>query len=67
MSDLDRRAPSGMFRLICVDTFDRNDWIEGDYASRTEAMDQARRLGGPMLKAHIYDDHGRHVGEAGSF
>ena len=62
-----RKAPKGQFRLICVDTFDGTDWLQGDYETLREAQIVARNKGGEMLKTHIYNDEGKHVFDAGSF
>lgn len=67
MTNLTLRAPEGKFRVVGVDTFDRTDWIEGDFDTREEALSRASALGGTMLKTHVYDDQGRHIGERGSF
>ncbi len=60
-------APKGKFRVIGVDTFDGTDWIEGDYDTKPEALKIAKEKGGTMLKTHIYDDEGTHVGDHGEF
>jgi hypothetical protein len=61
------KAPSGKFRTVGVDTFDRTDWVDGDFDTLEEAKERARILGGTMLKTHVYDDAGRHLYEAGRF
>jgi len=63
------KAPKGKFRVIGVDTFDMDgsDWIEGDFDTKEQALECARKKGGEMLKTHVYDDNGNHVGEAGKF
>ena len=63
----DLKAPKGKFRVVGVDTFDRTDWIEGDFKTQTEAIDVANRKGGEMLKTHVYNDKGMHVHGAGTF
>lgn len=62
-----RCAPKGQFRIIGVDTFDGGDWHEGDFPSKDAALKHAKNRGGQMLKMHVYDDQGRHIGDAGSF
>ena len=62
-----RRALKGKYRVIGVDTFDGGDWVEGDFSSSAEALAHANRRGGPMTKMHVYDDNGKHIGEAGTF
>lgn len=66
-TDLELKAPPGKFRVVGVDTFDGTDWIEGDYNSLEECTRVAKRLGGNMLKVHVYDDQRKHVFEAGTF
>lgn len=67
MPSVDLQAPEGKFRVVGVDTFSDEDWIQGDYDTEQEAIDAATALGQPMLKAHVYDDQGRHLFEAGTF
>ena len=68
MSDRVRlSAPQGKFRVVGVDTFDHTDWVEGDYATQHEAERAADKLGGSMLKTHVYDDQGVWLYGAGSF
>ncbi len=69
LSQKDFKAPKGKFRVIGVDTFDRDgsDWIEGDFKTKEEALKVAKEKGGTMLKTHVYDDKGNHIGEGGTF
>lgn len=60
-------APNGKFRVIGVDTFDGGDWVVGDFKTKEKALKKARKKGGTMTKMHVYDDTGKHVGEAGTF
>ena len=62
-----RAAPKGKFRVIGVDTFDGCDWVQGDFPSKDEALACAHAKGGQMTVMHVYDDTGRHIGNAGSF
>jgi hypothetical protein len=62
-----RKAPKGKFRVIGVDTFDGGDWLEGDFKTLALAKKRAKEKGGEMTKMYIFDDHGKHVDEAGSF
>ncbi|MCK9310834.1 MAG: hypothetical protein M0P26_01005 [Bacteroidales bacterium] len=55
------------FRVVGVDTFANEDWLEGDFNTKEEAMEHAQEKGGTMLKMHVYDEKGKHVGEAGDF
>lgn len=59
--------PKGKFRVIGVDTFDGGDWVQGDFDTKEEALACARAKGGNMTKMHVYDDTGRHIGDAGTF
>lgn len=61
------KAPKNKFRVICVDTFDGTDWIEGDYNTKKEALDIAKKTGGTMLKTHVYDDTGQNIKDFGTF
>jgi hypothetical protein len=61
------KAPSGKYRVVGVDTFDRTDWVEGDFDTEADAVKHAQSRGGTMLKMHVYDDRGRHVSQAGTF
>lgn len=62
-----RAAPKGKFRVIGVDTFDGGDWVQGDFATKAAAFKCANSHGGEMTKMYVYDDAGRHVGNAGTF
>jgi hypothetical protein len=67
--DFSRKAPKGKFRVIGVDTFDGGDWVSGDFATLDDAKKHAanQTKGQQMLKMHIYDDKGNHLGQDGSF
>jgi hypothetical protein len=60
------RPPKGKFRVVGVDTFDGDDWVQGDFDTREAALACAHEKGGPMTKMHVYDDTGRHIGQAGT-
>lgn len=62
----ERNAPTGMFRVIGVDTFDGTDWTEGDFGTKEEAVAHADKRGSRMLKMHVYDEHGNHIHDAGT-
>lgn len=64
-----RKAPAGKFRVIGVDTFDGDDWVEGDFDTVNLARAHAAKktAGEQMLKMHIYNDQGIHVAAAGTF
>ncbi len=61
------QAPKGKFRVVCVDTFDGGDWVNGDYDTKQEAIRTASEKGGTMLRAYVYDDKGNQVSNAGTF
>ena len=67
--DFSRKAPKGKFRVIGVDTFDGDDWVEGDFdtlaAAATHVNDRTK--GKQMLKMHVYDDTGTHRHDGGTF
>lgn len=67
--DFSRKAPAGKFRLVGVDTFDGTDWVHADYYTLEEAIAvaDAETKGKQMLKFHVYNDKGEHVGERGTF
>jgi hypothetical protein len=60
-------APKGKYRVVGVDTFANEDWVEGDFDTKDAALACAKANGGEMTKMHVYDDTGQHVGEAGTF
>ena len=62
-----RAAPEGKYRVVCVDTFDGGDWVQGDFDTKKAALACAKDKGGEMLKAHVYDDKGRHIADTGTF
>ncbi|HCM43666.1 TPA: hypothetical protein DIS55_01800 [Candidatus Kaiserbacteria bacterium] len=67
--DFSRNAPKGKFRVVSVDTFDGTDGVDGDFDTLglAEAYIARATEGQEMLKMHIYDDKGDHVGEGGSY
>ena len=58
-----RAAPAGKFRLLGVDTFDgpASDFLVGDFNDKAEAIAEAAKRAGPMLRMHVFDDQGQHV------
>jgi hypothetical protein len=62
-----RIAPADRFRLIGIDTFDNQDWLEGDFADQAEAMKLADEKGGTMLLMEVYDDQGKIIHKTGTF
>lgn len=67
LSRKDLKAPEGKFRVVCVDTFDGTDWIQGDFNTKEEAIEVAEGKGGNMLKAYVYNDSGNDIYNAGKF
>lgn len=63
------RAPAGKFRVVAVDTFEGEDWVEDDFPTLIEAISHALETvkGEEMLKVYIYDDQGVHRGDYGDF
>jgi len=56
-------APAGKFRLLGVDTFDgpASDFLVGDFKDKAEAIAEAAKRAGPMLRMHVFDDQGQNV------
>ncbi len=67
MPNVKLQAPKGKYRVVGVDTFDGDDWVQGDFDTLENARTVAEKKGGIMTKMHIYDDSGTHRGEAGIF
>jgi len=63
-----RCAPAGKFRVVSVDTFDGDDWMEGDFAMIDEARATAAAAAAAkrhsFMVAYVYDSEGRNVSEA---
>lgn len=62
-----RRPETGNYRVIGVDTFAHEDWVQGDFETKEEAIAVARAKGGQMTKMHVYGPDGQHVFDAGTF
>lgn len=67
MRTIEPRAPQGKIRVVGVDTFSHEDWLEGDFETEEEAKKHAASCGGVMRKMHVYNDSGKHLFEAGTF
>lgn len=69
MPDSELKAPRGLYRVVGVDAFSGEDWVDGDFPSRASAITHARDrvVGKQMLKMHVYDDQGNHLFDAGTF
>lgn len=55
------------YRVVGVDTFSNEDWLEGDFDTLEEAICHAEENGGTMLKMYVYDENGHFKAEAGEF
>lgn len=64
--EFSRKAPEGKFRVVGVDTFSGDDWVERDCDTLEEARKVADEEGGTMTKMHVYDDTGKHLYDAGT-
>lgn len=64
-----RNAPKGKFRVVGVDTFDGDDWVEGDFDTLELALKHiAKKVENQsMLKMYVYDDRGNYCADAGEF
>jgi len=67
-----RKSPEGKCKVIGVDKFDGEDWVEGEYDTPEEALKEARRLteeAKPLASHHnvatvyyAYDRDGNYLG-----
>lgn len=64
---VDLKAPKGKFRVVGVDTFSSENWVQGDFDKKEDAIDEADKRGASMLKMHVYDEQGSHLHESGKF
>ncbi|MDD2299107.1 MAG: hypothetical protein PHN69_03595 [Candidatus Pacebacteria bacterium] len=55
------------YRVVGVDTFSNEDWLEDDFDSFEDAKEHAKMRGGTMTKMYVYDKEGIFVYEAGEF
>src|SRR3989344_1341997 len=39
-----KRSPNGKYRVIGIDRFDGEDWLQNEYNTPQEALEEARRL-----------------------
>lgn len=60
ISEANRFAPSGKYRLIFVDLFDGTDWIVGDYDSLDESTRVSRKKmsDSKLIASYIYNEAG---------
>jgi hypothetical protein len=64
--NLELKAPAGKFRVVGVDLFSHEDYLKGDYDSRTEAYKiaddhNAKRSGSTDDINYVYDDQGTYI------
>ncbi len=68
-------APENKFRVVGVDTYDREpcDWVQGwstdesgDFDTQEEAIRCAKKNGDRFVMMHVYDDEGNHLFSAGT-
>lgn len=55
------------YRVVGVDTFSNEDWLENDFDTFQEAREHADKKGGVMTKMYVYDEDGNYIYEAGEF
>jgi hypothetical protein len=63
---VDRRAPAGKFRVVGVDLFSHEDYLQADCGSQEEAFRIAdehntKRSGSMDDVYYVYDDHGVYI------
>ena len=69
----DRIAPKGMYRILGIDKFANEHWIDGDYPTLEEALERARTQsqeaasdgdtkGSIATVWYVYDDRGTYCG-----
>ncbi len=39
-----RKSDSGNFRVLGIDKFDGEDWVHGEYGTKEEALEEARKM-----------------------
>ena len=66
MPNTDLIAPRGKYRVVGVDTFASEDWVEDDFDNVEDAIERADEKGGSMTLMHVYDDAGNHLHQAGT-
>ena len=64
-----RQAPKNKFRVVGIDTFSGDDWLEKDFDTLEEAKKfiQKKTIGKQMLFMNIYDDEGNFLCEEGQW
>lgn len=62
-------APAGKFRIIGIDTFEGEEWLQAD----VDTLDEAKRIirektaGEQILKMYVFDDAGTCLAGMGSY
>lgn len=69
---IERIAPKGMYRVLGLDKFSREHWIEADYSTLEDALEQARIKSQAVSGSasdesiatvfYVYDDRGIYCG-----
>lgn len=65
---LDRKAPTGQFRVIGVDTFEgpTSEYLIRDCTDLMKAMRLARERGGIMNPVYVFDSEGKMIFSTGT-
>ncbi len=63
------QASPGKFKVIGLDTFSHEDWIEGEYDTKEEAIKKAKSItkGNDMTLARVYDDKENQLFQCGKY
>lgn len=55
------RASKWMYKVLCVDTFDWDEWSWWEYNTLEKAIEVADKKSSTMLKTYVYDDEWDYV------
>lgn len=55
------------YRVIGVDTFSNEDWVNGDYDNLKEAKQVCDEKGATMLIYYVYDKNGKYIYHNGTY
>lgn len=63
------QATRDKFLVVGYDTFEgpNADYFIGEYATRSEAEDEALKRGGEMNPVYVFDDRGNQLFKCGSY
>ena len=69
MYEEDRKASLGKFKVIGIDTFSHDDWTEGEFESKEDAIKHAKEkvVDEEMMLMYVYDDKEREIYQCGSY